>query len=165
MFIKSNNLVIGFILLIWLANFNVLKSNEDVYGTLIISSINLKEKIYAKNSLYNELKYGLYLHPISTDLKSEFSNIIIASHSGNADISYFKNLDKLKINDEIKIISKKKTFLFRIINIYEDKKDGNVKINRYNTKTLSLVTCKKNTTDLHLIISAVYQGKLEKKLN
>ncbi len=162
MFIKNNYLIISLILSLLLSNLNFFRITEDEYATLNIANIDLKVKVYKKNSKYNKLKYGLYLHPKSTDLDNDSANIILASHSGNAKISYFKNLDKLKINDEIKINYNNETYLFRIVNIYEDKKDGDVVINRYNTKTLSLVTCKKNTSDLHLIISAIYSGKLEK---
>ena len=162
MFIRSNYLIIAFIVSLFLNNYRSIDINQEEYAFLNIPAIQLKEKIFSKYSKYNNLKYGLYLSPFSMEIEEEKAQIIIAAHSGNAKISYFKNLDKLKINDEIKIQTAQNIYLFRVIDIYSDKKDGNVKIKKYNTKSLSLVTCQKNTNDLHLIISAIYSGKIEK---
>ncbi len=48
-------------------------------------------------------------------------NVILASHSGTADISYFNNLDKLKISDEVLILYNGKTYQYKIVNIYDYK--------------------------------------------
>lgn len=162
MFLKSNYLIISLFLSLILSCTTKNITNEEIYGTLDIPKINLEATIYNKESEYNQLKYGLYLLPESSSLDNKNSHIIIASHSGTAKISHFKNLDQLELNDEIKIIIKKEIYLFKVINIYEEEKDGIIDINKYNTKTLSLITCKKNTNDLQIIISAVYTGKLEK---
>ena len=162
MFVRNSYIFISFLLSILLSNIEEQKIIKEQYAILNIPAIQLEEKIFNKNSKYNQLKNGLYLLPESTDLNSEKTNIIIASHSGNAKISYFKNLDQLKINDEIKIIKENEVYLFRVINIYEEPKDGDIIINRYNKKTITLVTCKKETSDLHLVISAIYSGELEK---
>lgn len=162
MFVKNSYFFISLVIALIFLNINQNKFNEDTYAILKIPAIKLEEKIYHKNSKFNNLNYGLYFLPESTDIEDEEANLIIASHSGNSKISYFKDLENLQINDEIKIVYKKEIYIFRIINIYLEKKDGLININRYNTKTLSLVTCKKNTPDLHYVISAIYNGKLEK---
>ena len=156
MFVKNSYWLISIILALILSE-NKIKVQYQ-YATLEIPKIKLQETIYQKDSEYNDLKYGLYILPES-NIKE---NLIIASHSGSAKISYFKNLDQLKIEDEIRIVKNNDIYLFKIIDIYEEKKDGSVNIKKYNSATLTLITCKKNTNDLHLIISTIFTGKLEK---
>lgn len=158
MFVRNSYFIISFILALLLSKDKI---NEQ-YATLNIPVINLEEKIYQKDSEYNSLKHGLYLLPESTNLENNNSNIIIASHSGNAKTSYFKNLNQLKINDEIKIIKENNIYIYKVIKIYNEIKDGNINIKKYNIPTLTLVTCQKGTNDLQLVISAIYTGKLEK---
>lgn len=158
MFVKNSYFIISIIFVFLLSKDKI----DEQYATLDIPKINLAEKIYQKDSKYNNLKHGLYFLPESTMLENNNSNIIIASHSGNAKTSYFKNLEQLKINDEIKLIKENSIYIYKVIKIYNEVKDGNINIKKYNIPTLTLVTCQKYSTDLHLVVSAIYIGKLEK---
>ena len=156
MFIKISHWIISIILASILIESQTKAQYQ--YAVLEIPKIKLQETIYQKDSKYNDLKYGLYILQESNIEE----NLIIASHSGTAKTSYFKNLDQLKLEDEIRIIKDNNIYLFKIINIYEERKDGKINVQRYNSTTLTLITCKKNTNDLHLVISAICTGKLEK---
>ena len=79
-------------------------------------------------------------------MPNQKGNLILASHSGNTDIAYFKHLDRLNINDIAFIYYKSIKYKYIITNIYEVEKTGYVDIKRNkNKQTLTLITCKKNT--------------------
>ncbi len=73
-------------------------------------------------------------------------NVIIAGHSGTANISYFRNLNKLNIGNEASIIYSGQTYTYKLVNVYEINKTGKAKIIRDSRKsTMTLITCKHNT--------------------
>ena len=83
------------------------------------------------------------------------SNFILAAHSGTSSVSFFKDLYKLKLNDEVIITYKDKEYKYIIKNIYTDTKDGNVTIKRNKDKTtLTLITCTKNDNKTQTIYIA-----------
>lgn len=140
-------------------------SNEpisSVYGELSIDKIHLQETIYKIGTEQNDLKFGLYLSPDSIDLEEENSQLIIASHSGNAKTSYFKNLDQLDVQDEIQIQRGKITYFYRVIEKYYEKKDGMLAIKKPLGDSLALITCTKNKLDLQTVVLAICTGKGEK---
>ncbi len=113
---------------------------------LEIPKINLKQEFYPNNPEKNNVDKGLQVIETSKMPNIKGSNLIIASHSGNSSIAYFKNLDKLNINDTAYIHYKNKTYRYVIKNIYDVEKTGYINIQRDKTKqTLTLITCKKNT--------------------
>lgn len=78
-------------------------------------------------------------------------NIIIAGHSGNCDVCYFNDLDKLDINDTIYFYYDNIKFVYSIVNI-EVKKKNTFDIDQGLNK-ITLITCKKDTKDLQIIIT------------
>ena len=83
--------------------------------------------------------------------------LILASHSGNSPISYFKNLDLLNSGDVIKIIHNSFEYYYIIIDIYKIDKNGKFQYSNEN-KTICLVTCDKKNKHKQV----VYKGKLVK---
>ena len=81
-------------------------------------------------------------------------NVILAAHSGNARISYFRNLDKLNIGDEISIDYKSNIYKYRVSDIYLIDKNGKAEIIRnINKSTLTLITCKHNKKKQIVVIA------------
>ena len=75
---------------------------------------------------------------------------------------YFRELDKLKINDKAILYYKGIKYTYKIDKIYDVLKDGDVEVERDKEKnTLTLVTCKKNTKDRHLVIILYLENKEE----
>ena len=75
----------------------------------------------------------------------ENGNVILAGHSGNYYNSYFANLWQLEIGDEAYIYYNNSTYIYKIVNIYTEPKDGAVAIRRNRNKsTLTLITCTKD---------------------
>lgn len=118
---------------------------ETYIGYIKIPKINLNRGFYDINSKYNNVDKNIYVHPNSTYPNTKGNNLILASHSGTSSISYFKNLYKLELNDDIYINYNGKDYHYKIVNIYTVPKTGTVslKINE-SISTVSLITCTKN---------------------
>jgi LPXTG-site transpeptidase (sortase) family protein len=114
-------------------------------GYLKIPTINLERGFVDINSKYNNVNKNIYVHPSSSYPNSLNGNLILAAHSGTSSVSYFKNLYKLNIDDDVYVTYKGKEYHYKVKNIYKDQKDGTVSIKRNaNVSTLTLITCSKN---------------------
>lgn len=121
---------------------------EDHIGVLEIPSINLKRGFYDLSFKQNNVNKNIQVIETSTMPDVSFGNLILAAHSGNSKISYFKNLYKLKIHDIAYIYYNERKYTYQLINIYNEDKDGSISIRRPSNQTnLTLITCdKKNKT-------------------
>ena len=133
----------------------VKKQNKINYIAILkIPKIDLERGLVDPKSYLNNVKYNLEIVEGSSMPDNKNSNLIIASHSGTARISYFRNLNKLSINDEILLIYKNKTYKYKVSNKYEIEKTGTAKIIRNNNKTtITLITCKYKTNKQIVIIA------------
>ena len=87
-------------------------------------------------------------------------NLVLASHNGASYISFFRNLDKLNINDKIYVYYGGYKYTYSLSKTYDTPKDGNIEVYRDNSKTtITLITCKKNSKDTQV----VYIGYLDSK--
>ena len=77
-------------------------NKEEYQGLLEITKINLLLGFYNNDSSENNVNKNIQKIGNDTpDMKN--ATIILAAHSGNSYLGYFKNLDKLNINDFINI--------------------------------------------------------------
>ena len=121
-------------------------------ATIKIPKINLEKGIVGKESEYNNIEYGIEVLEESDMPDVENGDLILASHSGNSNVSHFKNLNKLELNDIVEIRYKNSSYLYKVIDIYEIDKIGEIRIEKEEVKkTLTLVTCKENT-DKQIVI-------------
>lgn len=114
-------------------------------AVLKIPKIYLERGLVDPSSYLNNIDYNLEWLDGSSMPDEENGNVIIAGHSGNARISYFRNLDKLLIGDEIYLIYNNQTYKYQVTDIYEEIKDGDIEIKRNKGTTITLITCKYNT--------------------
>jgi len=129
-----------------------LVKKNDYYNMVIeIPKINLKKGVSSIESQYNNINYNIEILKESTMPNTENSTLILASHSGNSKISYFRNIHKLRINDLIYIYFNNKKYTYKIDKYYELEKNNTLTINKSN---LTLVTCKKNSKYKQLILQA-----------
>ena len=132
---------------------NRMTSNLEYIAVLKIPKIKLEKGLVVKDSKYNNIDYGIKILKESDSPDVINGNVILAAHSGTADISYFNNLDKLKINEEVLILYNGKTYQYKIVNIYYIDKTGKAKINRNNNKsTITLITCRNGTNKQIVLI-------------
>ena len=115
-------------------------------GILEIPNINLKQGFLDINSKYNHVDYNIAIIQTSTYPDVDKGNFILASHSGNSYISYFKNLYKLGVGDYAYIYYNNIKYTYQIVNIYNVEKTGKVAIYRNSNATcLTLITCTKDS--------------------
>jgi LPXTG-site transpeptidase (sortase) family protein len=128
------------------------KSNS-YYGRIVINKINLNEYFYSINDIRNNVDKGIEILKPSIMPDKDNSKLFLASHSGNSNISYFKNIDKLDIGDDINIFYNHKCFKYKVIDKYEIIKTGTLNIKEIDDNTLTLVTCVKDTNRQLVIVS------------
>lgn len=146
--------ILIFISIYYLSSINDKIENSDIFLVLNIPKINLKKEVYKYDSINNDVNKGLYL---ATDNSFLNGSIVIASHSGNSVISYFDNLDKLGLDDEVFIYKYGYVYTYIVTDRYLINKNGKFKyIN--NDDVLYLITCDKNSHTKQLVI----EGKLKK---
>ena len=129
---------------------------NDYIAVLEISAINLRRGLYEKNDPNNNVNRNIYIlkDTVLPD-ESDVSHIILASHSGNSYISYFKNLYKLDINDEVYFYYKNTKYVYSIYKIYEVDKTGNVELKITNNSDITLITCKGNLNKQIVVIGTL----------
>ena len=128
---------------------------------LKIPKIKLVRGLVDRNSYLNNVKYNVEILKDSASPEEQNGNVILAAHSGNARISYFRNLDKLVLGDDISLEYKSKTYKYKIVDIYLIEKTGKAEIVRNKNKnTLTLITCKHNTIKQIVIIAELQVSKL-----
>lgn len=125
----------------------------EFVAVLKIPKINLEKGIVGRNSKFNSIDYGIEVLKESDTPDVINGNVILAAHSGTANISYFKNLDKLNIGDKAIIYYNGKTYNYKIVKIYDIEKTGKASIKRdNNVSTLTLITCRHNTNKQIVLI-------------
>ena len=130
------------------------KVKYNYIAVLKIPKINLEKGLVEKSSKYNNINYGVQILKESDSPDVINGNVILAAHSGTANISYFRNLDKINVGDEAIIYYQGKTYNYKFVKIYDVEKTGKAKIDRdNNTSTLTLVTCRHNTNKQIILIA------------
>ena len=122
------------------------KENDKIVGTLTINKINLSKDIYDIDNTHNNVDENV------TVLNDDINLIVLAAHSGPGYIAFFDDLDKLELNDIIKLNFKGKNLEYKVTNIEEQVKDGTIEINKTNTKRLILTTCSKKDKSKQLVV-------------
>lgn len=125
----------------------------EYIAVLKIPKINLERGLVNHSSYLNNVNYNVQIINGSDMPDVNNGNLILAGHSGNARISYFRNLNKLDLNDTATIIYKNKTYNYKVVDKYEIEKTGEAEIIRDKNKNiLTLITCKHNTNKQIVII-------------
>lgn len=128
-------------------------NNIKYIGVLKIDKINLRKGLVDKTSSYNHVDQNIQILKESDMPDEEMGNFILAAHSGNGRVAYFRDLHKLKINDLVNVYYEGINYVYEIVNIYEIEKTGEAHIIRNASKTtLTLITCKDNEEKQIIII-------------
>lgn len=126
------------------------ETDEQIIGVLNITAINLKRGFYDIDSSLNDVNKNIQV--IADDMDKM---LILAAHRGNSKVSFFENLDKLSLGDEIDLDYRHNNYKYRLYYKYYEKKDGNLAIRYDNTKdVLVLITCVKGLKDKQVIYIA-----------
>ena len=87
-------------------------------------------------------------------MNDDINLIVLAAHSGRGYIAYFDDLDKLELNDIVKLTYNNKNLIYKVTNIEEQIKDGTIEINKTNKQRLILTTCSKKDKNKQLVITS-----------
>ncbi len=137
---------------------NVETGDGKYLGVLKIDKINLEQGFYDKGNPNNHVGKSVTLLNPSNYPDQKNGNTILVAHSGSSYLGYFKHLYKLNKGDLATIKFKGKTYVYKIVNIYTDTKDGDVMIYRNKFKTtLTLITCTKDDDTTQTIYIAELQ--------
>lgn len=117
-------------------------SNYNYIGVLEIPKINIKRGFLNIKDKGNNVNKNLQVIKGSDMPNVKNGNLIIAAHSGNSYISYFKNLHKLSNDDVAYVFFNNIKYTYKVAGKYNAEKNGKVTIHRDNKKnTLTLITC------------------------
>lgn len=116
--------------------------NYNYIGVLEIPKINIKRGFLNIKDKGNNVNKNLQVIKGSDMPNVKNGNLIIAAHSGNSYISYFKNLHKLSNDDVAYVYFNNIKYTYKVAGKYNAEKNGKVRIHRDNKKnTLTLITC------------------------
>ena len=128
---------------------------------LEIPKINIKKGVYFKDNKNNNVDKNITILSTSSMPDEEGGTLILASHNGNTKVSFFKNLEKLKENDQVYIYYNGIKYIYKIYKYEIVDKVGNIKVNKKSNKTtIALISCKNGTKDKQII----YLGELINKV-
>ena len=133
------------------------QETKDYYsiGKLIIKKININHQLYEMNSEENTIEKNISILKESIFPDQEESIMILAAHSGEGKIAYFEELDQLEINDEIILIYKENKYTYKVKDIWEEKKNGYINVNKENSKQLILTTCSPKKSNYQLVVNCI----------
>lgn len=135
--------------------YNKKEENNNIIGYIKIDKLNINEKLYKINSSENNVDKHVTILKESVLPDKENSIVFIAAHSGTGDIAYFKDLDKLKIRDNIILNINKKNYTYTVKEMWEDPKNEYININKEKEKQLILTTCSPNNSKKQLIVNCI----------
>ena len=132
-------------------------NKEDKYGYtsfIEIPSINLKRGLVDVNNSHNNVRYNIEIIQKTDD------RIILASHNGNNYNSYFGNLYKMELGDEIYLYDGGNKYQYIFSDSYEIKKDGYASVYaKDDVKSIILITCKEDSDDAQVVYIGYLRGE------
>ena len=136
------------------------KVEVNYIAVIKIPKIGLEKGLASKDSYWNNVNRNIQILTESDMPDKEKGNVILAGHSGNSSVSYFRKLNKLQIDDKVSISYNGKEYIYKMVNSYEIEKNGYAHILRNAEKTtLTLITCKHNTNKQLIVICELVEIK------
>ena len=118
---------------------------ESYIAVLEIPEVDLKKGIYAMGSRFNTVSRNVTILSPSDYPDVPNGNFVLAAHSGNGYLSFFRNLYKLSTGSYAYIYYNNIKYTYKITFIYKQPKVGTINVYRpYNKTTLMLITCTKD---------------------
>lgn len=118
-----------------------------------IPNISLYTGIVMSNSSYSTMNRNVSVYPTSDMPNIENGNFILFAHNGNSRVSYFRNIHRLKNNNEIYIYYNNKKYTYKIIKNYEVAMTDSTPLNKMKDKSIiTLITCKSGNNKYRTII-------------
>lgn len=141
---------------------NEIKKVDIKYTAVLeIPSINLKRGVVDSAKNFNSINYAISVDKHS-NYPNKVGNFILYAHSGNSNISYFKKLIDVEINDNVFVYYKGIKYNYKIFNKYNIEKNGTVNVLSSNeNKYITLITCNQKRKGYQVVLV----GKLVEQNN
>ena len=129
------------------------EKREINYTAIIeIPSINLKRGVVNSTKNFSSINYAISVDK-NSNYPNENGNFILYAHSGNSSIAYFKNLNKVKLNESIYIYYDGVRYEYIITNKYDIAKTGKAKIlSSTDNKYITLITCNQEKEGYQIVV-------------
>ena len=121
-------------------------------GVLEIPKINFKRGFLDIKDKNNNVNKNIQVLENSTMPNVNGGLLVIAGHSGSGRVAFFRNLYKLKENDQIYIYYENIKYIYQVQNYYEETKDGDISIDKNSESTLVLTTCSQTDKNKQIVI-------------
>ena len=128
-------------------------SKVNYIAVIKIPKIGLEKGLCEKGTYCNNVNRNIQILKESDYPDKDKGNVMLAGHSGNGRVSYFRKLDKLSQDDEVSIFYNGSEYKYKVVNQYDVEKTGTANIVRNAEKnTLTLITCRHNTNKQIVVI-------------
>ena len=132
---------------------NIVEAYKSGYnGHLIIDKLGLNIGFYNKDNPLNNISHGIEVLSPSIMPNNKDSILFLASHSGDSNISHFKNLYELKKGDDIIIEYNNQEYKYKVKNKYVIEKQGFMSIKLFPRNSVILITCIKGTNNQLVVV-------------
>ena len=121
-------------------------------GVLEIPKINFKRGFLDIKDKNNNVNKNIQVLENSAMPNVNGGLLVIAGHSGSGRVAFFRNLYKLKENDQIYIYYENIKYIYQVQKYYEETKDGNISIDKNSESTLVLTTCSQTDKNKQIVI-------------
>lgn len=129
------------------------QDNTFYLAVIEIPNISLYTGVVMSNSSYTTMNRNVSIYPSSDMPNVDNGNFILFAHNGNSRVSYFRNIHRLKNNDEIYIYYNNLKYTYRIIKNYEVAMTDSTPLNKMKDKSIiTLITCKSGNNKYRTII-------------
>lgn len=127
--------------------------DEEYLGILKIPKINLVQGFYNINSKNNNVNKSVTILKESTFPNNNGSIIYLTAHSGIGYLAFFKDLDKLELDDLVIVDINSNSYKYIVSDIYEVNRTGKIEVkHNINENNLVLSTCSKDKTKQLVIV-------------
>lgn len=137
------------------------EEKEEYLGVIKIPKINLIQGFYNINSKNNNVNKNITILKESTMPSRNGSIIYLTAHSGYGYLAYFKDLNKLTLNDLVTLDINSSNYKYIVSDIYEVDKTGTIMVNHnIHENYLVLSTCSNNKDKQLVVVSKLLNNNL-----
>lgn len=132
---------------------NKTNSNSINYTAIVeIPVINLKKGVVDSTENFKSINYAISVDK-NSNYPNEKGNFILYAHSGNIYIAYFRNLNKVNINDDVYVYFNGVKYHYIIYDKYDIEKSGKAKvITSKNDNFITLITCNQDRKGYQVVV-------------
>ena len=130
-------------------------------AVLDIPKINLKRGLFPINDKNNNVDKNVEILQNSDMPNVTNGTLALAGHSGNSRIAYFRRLYKLKENDQVFIYYQNEKYIYQVLKIERQDKDGTISFTKTkDTTELILTTCDQQNKGKQIVVVAKLVDKI-----